>query len=435
MQKKTLLLGLAAVISVLALLAGTMCAAPTSTPQPAATPTRGPTATPLMVVVTPTPGPTPTIGSVQMLKIGNFGMIAGSGAPYGRAHTHSVELAVEDVNAAGGIVVGGKRYMLQAITLDSGYAVDTGRATGERLVYTEKVQYVFGVGTANSLGVQEVTEKNKVLLFAQTATDPIIAADKVYTFRPMQGAGLQQAIYSYMKQKWPDKKKVYFQTTDTITWRQCYEAGIPALKAMGYEVVGEDYADTTTTDWYPIVTKIKAAKPDFVDVFMTGNFAGPFFKAAHELGLHQEAQLIWPPGDGVRNVLNVAGKEATDGIFFTQEWDWYGKYNSDTAKAYAKRYKERFGEETTIHGFLAYDTVYCLVEAIKKANSLDPTVLKDVIPDLKWPSASRGKEITMQWVDVGGRKAGMIYDQVLGQYQKGEVMNVAVINPSKPPVE
>ncbi len=438
-MKKTsmMYLVLAAILTVVLLVSGTVCSSPTATPVPTKAPaTTGPTPTPVVVVATPTSGgPTPTQGAPEILKIGNYGMIAGAGAAYGRAFTHSVELAVEDLNLSGGLVLGGKRYMFQVVTLDSGYAVDTGRATGERLVNTEKVKYVFGVGTANSLGVQEVTEKNKVLLLTETWSNPVIAKDKVYTFRNMMGGDGQEAsIYSVMKALYPDKKKVYYQSTDTITWRQGYEVSIPANEKNGYQTVGIDYADPAITDWYPVVTKIKAAKPDFVDLFMSAVYAGPFFKAAHELGLHPGTQLIWPVGDGVQAALSVAGKEAAEGIFFTQEWDWYGKFMSDTGKAYAKRYKDRFGEEVTIHGFLAYDMVFGLVEAMKKTNSLDPTVLKDAIPDLKWASPSMGKDSVLEFVDVGGRKAGMVYNQVLGQYKDGKVVNVALMHPTKPPV-
>lgn len=437
MKRSRIYLVLAAVLSIAVLIAGTVCTStPTSTPVPTTAPTAGPTPTPVVVVATPTPGgPTPTPGAPKILKIGNFGMIAGAGAAYGRAHTHSVELAVEDVNAAGGIVVGGQRYMMQAITLDSGYAVDTGRTTGERLVYAEKVQHIFGVGTANSLGVQEVSEKNKVLLFTETWSDPVIAPEKVYSFRSMMGGdGQEMSIYSVMKALYPDKNKVYYQSTDTITWRQGYDVSIPQNEKDGYVTVGIDFADPAITDWYPSITKIKAAKPDFVDLFMSAVYAGPFFKAAHELGLHPGTQLIWPVGDGIQAALGVAGKEAAEGIYFTQEWDWYGKFMSEQGKAYAKRYKDRFGEEVTIHGFLAYDMVFGLIEAMKKADTIDPTVLKDLIPDLKWESKSMGKDSVLEFFDVGGRKSGLVYKQVLGQYRDGKVVNVALMHPHNPPV-
>src|SRR5215467_11610027 len=100
----------------------------------------------------------------EVVKIGGIGPLSGGGTAWGLAAQRGMELAVEDVNAKGGVKAGGKTYKLELVMYDDQYTGQGGKAAAERLVNQDNVKFIIGpVGSPPALGVISVTNPAKVI--------------------------------------------------------------------------------------------------------------------------------------------------------------------------------------------------------------------------------------------------------------------------------
>ncbi|MDO8491743.1 MAG: ABC transporter substrate-binding protein [Dehalococcoidia bacterium] len=377
MARRRLLVIAAAVLAVVMVVAGTTC-------------TSGPTPTPVVVVATPTAGPTPTTAiGTETLLIGNLSILSGAGTGYGFSAARGVERGIELWNDAGGLVVGGKRYMLKIDTYDWGYTADSGRTAAEKAI-NDGCKIIFGVGTANTAGAQQTTEPNKVLLLAQTASNDLVTTKFPYTFRILMGAdGLYSPGMDYVWDKYPDKRKLFVTAWNDATGKLVWETWKPLVNAMGWSKVDFQYYEPGTTDFAPFINSyLLPANPDvFALVSRTGE-TGLLIKAARQFGY--KGIIYWAAGGGSVPELQIAG-DLAEGVIVNQEWDWKGQFVPEAAKPEALSYLSRYGSNPTVHLITALDGLRMLAAAMKKANSVDTTAIRDTLPTIEWDSYWGGK--------------------------------------------
>jgi branched-chain amino acid transport system substrate-binding protein len=100
----------------------------------------------------------------EVLKIGGVGPLSGGGTAWGLAAQRGIQLAIDDINAAGGFKAEGKTYKLELVMYDDQYTGAGGKAAAERLVNQDKVKYIIGpVGSPPALALIGVTNPAKVL--------------------------------------------------------------------------------------------------------------------------------------------------------------------------------------------------------------------------------------------------------------------------------
>lgn len=113
------------------------------------------------------------------LKIGALVTLSGAGAAWGQGMKNAAELAALEVNKAGGLEVGGKRYKVSVVAYDDKYQANEAVTVANRLVFEDKVKYIIGpVGSAPVLAIQPVTEKNQVIVITLGFTAKALQADK-----------------------------------------------------------------------------------------------------------------------------------------------------------------------------------------------------------------------------------------------------------------
>ena len=119
------------------------------------------------------------------LTLGALVTLSGAGAAWGQGMKNAAEIAADQVNQAGGLDVGGRKYQVKVVAYDDKYQANEAVTVANRLVFEDKVKYIIGpVGSAPVLAIQPITEKNKVILMTLGFTSKALAADKPYTFRP-----------------------------------------------------------------------------------------------------------------------------------------------------------------------------------------------------------------------------------------------------------
>ena len=121
--------------------------------------------------------------SPKTLDIGVATPLTGPAAHIGTNMKNAILMAIEDQNAQGGVKIAGERYLLNPIILDTKKDAAVGKAVAEQLVYDKKVKVIVGPFIDDSIGVQSVTEPNKIIAFFVTPSTPnMTGPSKPYSF-------------------------------------------------------------------------------------------------------------------------------------------------------------------------------------------------------------------------------------------------------------
>ncbi len=404
-----------ATVGLALLLIATSCASPTATPAP--------------TQAAATAVPTPTVAA-GVLKIGNIGPLAGVGSEYGTSGTRGANMAVEDINKAGGITVAGKKYLIQPVTADSGYDVAGGRTTAEKLVFTDQVKFVISIGTGNTQGSQQVTEPNKVLLIYNGGSDALIAPQYAYTFRvTMALDGFMSAMLSWALEKYPQNTRIFSTIYDDASGKSVQGTMQDTIKLFPqYQNLGFDNYTPGTTDFYPWITKMLAMnpQPNILNLTSTTGTLGNFLKQLNERGY--TGLVLMPSSAGLASEFKVAGAKATEGILYTREWNWEGDFVTPLQREMSRRYTGQYGVPMTTYVLDGYDAVKAVTAGVVSAGNLDPAAVKDAMPNATWDSVYGGKG---KFYEKLGRKCAFYYPIVVGTVKNGEMVNLGIANPGQ----
>ena len=281
-------------------------------------------------------------GPAKDLVIGINTPLSGAAAPTGLGLLRAVELAAEDINAAGGIKAGNDGYTIKLITYDNKYDAKEAVAAVNKLIYSDKVKYIITTGGTCVIAVNPLITENKILHIGYTyggkkATNP----SAPYTFRsimePIQGHTI---LFPWIVQKYNVKTIALTSTDDETGLIQAEDAEIVAKK-LGLTITDKAFAPRGTADFTPMLTKLIAKKPQAIDFGAWAGSDGPLAcKQAKELGYN--GVMIFSYSQSIPTFEKVAAG-FMDGILF------YGIFATDptplatkVAKRYEEKYKQKF---------------------------------------------------------------------------------------------
>ncbi|CAB3636489.1 MAG: ABC transporter substrate-binding protein [Achromobacter pulmonis] len=311
----------------------------------------------------------PAAQAQETLKLGALVTLSGAGAAWGQGMKNAAEIAADQVNEAGGLDVGGKKYRVQVVAYDDKYQANEAVTVANRLVFEDKVRYVIGpVGSAPVLAIQPMTEKNKVIVMTLGFTTKALAADKPFTFRP----NVTTAEVSQPQIDWLVKslglRKVGALFPNDETGQQIALDLEGAYKKAGAALSVKEFFERDRVDFVPVLTRMMARGIDAIE--LDGNSpttAGLIVKQARELGF--EGRIVRTGGPATQEIVNVAGKAATEGMLVHTPID----PELPETKAYAERYAAKY--KHAMNGFSPafYDGTNMLFEAMRRAGTVEDT--------------------------------------------------------------
>ena len=311
----------------------------------------------------------PAVQAQETLKIGALVTLSGAGAAWGMGMKNAAEIAADQVNKEGGLKVGGKTYRVQVVAYDDKYQANEAVTVANRLVFEDKVQYIVGpVGSAPVLAIQPTTEKNKVIVLTLGFTSKALAADKPYTFRPnVTTAEVAQPQIDWLVKAQGIKKAGALFPNDE-TGQQIARDLESAYKKAGADLAAKEFFERDRVDFVPLLTRMMARNIDAIE--LDGNSpttAGLIVKQARELGY--EGKIVRTGGPATQEIINVAGKEATQGMFVHAPLD----PELASTRAYADLYEAKY--KSPMNGFSPafYDGVNMLFEAMRQAGTVTDT--------------------------------------------------------------
>ncbi|MHB1127498.1 MAG: ABC transporter substrate-binding protein [Bacillota bacterium] len=319
----------------------------------------------------------------ETLKIGVIAPLSGAGAPWGVGLKRGVEMAATEINERGGLKIGDTQYTLEIVPYDDKYTGEGAVAAATRLVSQDNVKFIVGpISSAAVLAIQPITEAAGVLLMANSYSDVVLNPDNPLTLRAVMTSNETYVPFlSWLKENKPEIKKIAFLNPNDASGEAVSRAGLRALEKVKYDLVANEFYERGTTDFYPLLTKMLATNPDLIDGAGTppGEF-GIFVKQARELGYKGEFMII--AGLDAKTINDIAGP-AGEGIYYAlAPSDLQG--NPKPAEK-VKKYGELWPGEAYNPTTLAfYDPARIMMEAMEKAQSIEPEKVRDAILNNKW---------------------------------------------------
>jgi len=323
------------------------------------------------------------------IKIAYVNAFSGPGSLNGIIHITPIMFAAHDINKRGGILVDGKRRMIEVIPADHQSKPDSCKKICERMVLQEKVHVLMGTSGSNMMKIiNEVANKYKVIAVNEGAlAEELQDATNFGRYSFMTSPTTEQigrGMAYYYGQIRKKEKKFYILCQDYSFGRGLAEGFKKGLKEYypGAEIVGEDYHKLFLTDFAPYLTKIKASS---AEVIYTGDWvpdASNLLKQARNMGITIPfAHLFFDEP----NMLHEVGVEGTNGLVHIDVYDmpqvfknypdfvkFYKAWNNQWKKWKTPPYNSRLFEHGTGGIGLYGQSAYWLFSVIERAGSLDP---------------------------------------------------------------
>ncbi len=319
-----------------------------------------------VVFAAPAQGQTP---KGKTIKIGAVMALTGPGSETERIDKDAIFMAADWLNKKGGVTIKGEKYLIEILLEDSKQSVDGAVAATTKLVTRDQVKFIIGYSFPDlAIAVHSITEPAKVIKVPNfgAGVPPVMSAKTPYTFRPgPSGAEDIPPNYDYLVRAYPNTKTVAIISNDSPGGKFMAAASQNAAKAHGLTVVFSELYLFGLEDYYPLWTKIMAAKPDAVDAGVGYMGAqAPILKQGRELGYRGPIFSVSP--NDLYDIRDAVGKDFADNYFNTA----FDTRSEDLPPVLKEIRKLAGGTLSPSHA-VGWDALWCLVQAIERAQSLD----------------------------------------------------------------
>lgn len=304
------------------------------------------------------------------IKIGGIFPLSGPVAVYGVEAKNGIELAIEEINAAGGI--NGKSVVLISED-DEGNPEKTVNAF-KKLTTKDKVTMIIGSLTSGcTAAITTLAQNQKVLLIAPAATMESITDAGNFIFRacfidPFQGTVGGKFSSETLKAK---KAAVLYDVANDYSIG-LYENFKKAFLASGGIMAAEESYTTNDMDFNAQITKIKNANPDVV--YLPDYYATVALIAKQLRAQGVNASIVG--ADGWGGIVDNAGDEILNGFYS----DHYAADSTDPkVVSFVNSYKNKYNSTPVSFAALGYDSMYIIKDAIVNAGSTDASAVRDAV--------------------------------------------------------
>lgn len=289
------------------------------------------------------------------IKIGVITPLTGDVASWGEMQKRATELAIEEINSAGGI--NGRN--VSVIYEDDRADPKEGVNAFKKLAEVDKVPIVVGAPASGvTLAVAPIANQDNVVLLSSGSTATDVGKAGPYVFRIMPSDEVQSSIMADWAWDLGYKKVAVIYVKNS--WGQgLMEAFTKDFPVKGGTIVTIEAADPDASDFRTQLTKIKSLNPDAIYAPLYSKGAGLMIKQAREIGLKQ--QILGADVYGFPELIQ-AGGTAVEGVLYTT----FGEYHGAEYQAFAKKYKEKYGIDVETYATYCYDAFKIAIEAIKK---------------------------------------------------------------------
>jgi branched-chain amino acid transport system substrate-binding protein len=307
------------------------------------------------------------------IKVGHYGSMTGKEATFGQSTDNGIRLAIEEINAKGGL----NGRPIDIITYDTkGESAEAGKAV-TRLITADNVTAVLGeVASTLSLAGGAVCQEKGIPMISPSSTNPSVTRGRDMVFRvcfidPFQGLVVAKFARENLKAA---KVAVLYDQAQT------YSKGLrdefkKNFTKMGGTIVADEAYSSGDQDFGAQLAKIRAGNPDAI--FVPGYYteAGNIALQSRKLGI--KVPLLGGDGWDSEQLAKI-GNEAIEGCYYSNHYA--ADQKSEAVENFVKKYQAKFSGQTPDGlAALGYDAAYILFDAMKRAKTLSGKDLRDAI--------------------------------------------------------
>jgi branched-chain amino acid transport system substrate-binding protein len=309
---------------------------------------------------------------VQTVRIAHAGPTSGGIAHIGKDTENGVRLAIDELNTQA-VVIGGKKIKFELAAEDDAGDPRQATAVAQKLCDAKVAGVVGHLQSGTTIPASTIYNRCGLPHITAAATNPDLTKPGYpTTFRLIANDNALGAALAYFAH---DALKI--KTIAVIDDRTAYGQGLAVVfkntaQQKGMQIVAEEFTTDKATDFTAILTAIKSKKPDAIFYGGLDAQAGPMLRQMEQLGM---ANVKYFGGDALcteklSELSSMAGtlKNVTCATGGASVQKMQG------GNAWKKKYDARFPGQFQIYSPYAYDATFVLVEAMKRANSVDPKV-------------------------------------------------------------
>ncbi|MBW1938039.1 MAG: ABC transporter substrate-binding protein [Deltaproteobacteria bacterium] len=291
------------------------------------------------------------------LVVGLVSLMTGSHAVYGKNVHNGVMMALEEINASGGI----EGQQIEVILEDEGSDPKGAVNAVQKLISVNKVPVIIGpASSSGTIAAAPIANREKVVLLSPGAASPNISNAGEYIFRNRaSGSAESIAIAEFATKSLSITKAAILQiTTDYgVGFCKVFEK---RFKELGGNIIGIEYFDAGKTDFKAQITKLKNLEPEAIYIIGVPIEVGKILKQMKELGLNS---IILTNNMESPELLKNAGN-AAEGIYFAiPKYDPHSK--GERIREFNSRYTAKFSYDSDMFAANGYDAVYIVAKAIR----------------------------------------------------------------------
>ena len=369
-------------------------------------------------------------GDGNVITLGMIGPLTGSVAVYGTHIANGVDLAVEEINAAGGVTLSDGTYQL-AVERKDDQGDTTECVNAMNALISEGIQLVVGSATSGcTSAITSIANSEGVVLITPSGTADSLTTQMDYVFRTCFRDSFQgQLAAQYAADKGYTKVGIVYCSADTYS-SGLRDAFVSACADKGIDIVAEESVATMTeVDYTNQFNQMVAAGAELVFTPFYYDVMGPYLiPQARSVGFDG----ILLGGDGVDNtettIPDGADLSAYNNVMFINHYSTE-LATSDVSAKFVESYEAKYGESPNNFDALAYDAVYVLVSAMEDAGAADAASVQASLADTsKVYEVSTG---TFSFDDTGtpiksGVLMGYQYDEATDSVQKISIETLSV---------
>jgi branched-chain amino acid transport system substrate-binding protein len=306
------------------------------------------------------------------ISIGLLATLSGESVSVGESTVRGAEMAITNLQAAGGLQVGGRNPSINLVVEDDQDQVDAALNAVRKLIYQDAVVAIIGPQfSRNAIPAAQLAEEAKIPLITPRATNPEVTKEKTYVFRtifidPFQG----EVMANFARQD-------LGATTAGILYdvASAYNRGIAEVfrdrfEDAGGQVVAFESYTTGETDFSPYLTAIRQAQPDVL--FLPNyEFEVPAqAQQAKQLGVTS----ILLGSDSWGSIL-PENRALLEGAYFSDQFS--PKTNSPKARAFIDQFEQTYNQLPTAVAASTYDAVMLVAQAIEQEGEATPVAIRD----------------------------------------------------------
>lgn len=352
------------------------------------------------------------------INIGFTGPLSGGAALYGKNTLAGLQMAVDEVNANGGVEIGGKKHKLNVVALDDKYSPAEAAVNGRRLRQEHKAAVVFIPHFGGTMALQAFNEREGFLIASYTSIPTVNERGNKLTLRiPPSFLGYMKPFSKLTMERFGNKVAIANATHDYAkAWTKAF---VPTWEAMGGKVVGDNPMDyNKATDFYSGVSRVLAGKPDVLFIGGASEPTALVAKQARELGfkggfiIMDQAKM-----DEMAKVIGgYAPLEGSVGVVPLVD------YGTEATQSFVERYRKIHKSDPGSEAGLNYFAGHLIIEAMRQAGTgADAMAIRAKLDDAMKALSPMHNIYEMDGIDETGAILG---DMNVATVRDGKVVRV-----------